>query len=70
MSFLAARSLMEVLVSLGTNIIILFLCVVGIFAIRALLWHIASLGDSNEPPKSFDLFFWCLVGWVLWRIWN
>ncbi|PAZ05566.1 MAG: hypothetical protein CAK86_03815 [Opitutia bacterium AMD-G1] len=74
MSVLAVRSLTEVLVSLGTNVIILIIYAVVIlllpsFVLGVLQGLIPILKDFNKEKYPFGyICFYCFVIWAAWRI--
>ncbi len=74
MSVLAVRSLTEVLVSLGTNVIILIIAGVVIlllpsFVLGVLQCQIPSRKavDKEKYPNGY-ICFYCFVIWAAWRI--
>ena len=71
MSVLAVRSLTEVLVSLGTNVIVLIMYAVVILLLPGMLQGLFSvLGfdfDKEKYPFGY-ICFYCFVIWAAWRI--
>ena len=70
MSFLAVRSLTEVLVSLGTNAIILIISVVGLYVLlRFLLGFSNAIERANKRGDSRPAVFWCIVFFLIYWFW-
>jgi len=70
MSVLAVRSLTEVLVSLGTNVIILIIAGVGLYVLlRFLLGFSNAIERANKRGDSRPAVFWCIVFFLIYWFW-
>jgi phosphotransferase system glucose/maltose/N-acetylglucosamine-specific IIC component len=78
MNFLAARSLPEVLTSLGSNIFVLIIsCVVLLYILYLLLALLSgfingvnkSIKEGNERGDYWPAFFWAVVGYLIYWYW-
>ena len=70
MSVLAVRSLTEVLVSLGTNVIILIIAGVGLYVLlRFWLGFSNAIERANKRGDSRPAVFWCIVFFLIYWFW-
>ena len=70
MSVLAVRSLTEVLVSLGTNVIILIIAGVGLYVLLLFLAGFSNaIERANKRGDSRPAVFWCIVFFLIYWFW-
>ena len=70
MSVLAVRSLTEVLVSLGTNVIILIISVYGLYLLLRFLQGFSNaIERANKRGDSRPAVFWCIVFFLIYWFW-
>ena len=70
MSVLAVRSLPEVLVSLGTNVIILIIAGVGLYVLLLFLAGFSNaIERANKRGDSRPAVFWCIVYFLIYWFW-
>ena len=70
MSVLAVRSLPEVLVSLGTNVIILIIAGVGLYVLLLFLAGFSNaIERANKRGDSRPAVFWCIVFFLIYWFW-
>ena len=70
MSVLAVRSLTEILVSLGTNVIILIIAGVGLYVLLLFLAGFSNaIERANKRGDSRPAVFWCIVFFLIYWFW-